>query len=230
MGSVAKRQLSAGISAENNQDRRKRLARRARRVNLSIPTELADALLAYLELLALWNSKINLTALDDPDAAIDRLILEPLLAARHVPTGASVIDIGSGGGSPAIPLKLAAPRIKLWMVESKTRKSAFLREAIRQLDLRESFVETARFEELLAMPTLHESMDVVTIRAVRVEAATLLSLQAFLRPGGELFLFRASGDGAVDYIPPPMKLEAEEPLVESLRSRLIRIQKVGIHA
>lgn len=230
MGRVAKRQLSAGIAAENNQDRRRRLARRARRVNLSIPTELADALLAYLELLALWNSKINLTALDDPDAAIDRLILEPLLAARHVPTAASVIDIGSGGGSPAIPLKLAAPRIKLWMVESKTRKSAFLREAIRQLDLRESFVETKRYEELLSSPTLHESMDVVTIRAVRVESATLLGLQAFLRPGGELFLFRASGDGAVDYIPPPMKLEAEEPLVESLRSRLIRIQKVAIHA
>jgi 16S rRNA (guanine527-N7)-methyltransferase len=230
VGSVAKRQLSAGISAENNQDRRRRLARRARRVNLSIPAELADALLAYLELLALWNSKINLTALDDPDAAIDRLILEPLLAARHVPEGASVIDIGSGGGSPAIPLKLAAPRIKLWMVESKTRKSAFLREAIRQLDLRESFVETKRYEELLTEPTLHESMDVVTIRAVRVEAATLLGLQAFLRPGGEVFLFRGSGDSGIDYIPPPMKLEAEEPLVESLRSRLFRIQKVAIHA
>lgn len=199
-------------------------------MNLSIPAELADALLAYLELLALWNSKINLTALDDPDAAIDRLILEPLLAARHVSEGASVIDIGSGGGSPAIPLKLAAPRIKLWMVESKTRKSAFLREAIRQLDLRESFVETKRYEELLTEPTLHESMDVVTIRAVRVEAATLLGLQAFLRPGGELFLFRSSGDSGIEYIPPPLKLEAEEPLVESLRSRLIRIQKVGIHA
>ena len=122
------------------------------------------------------------------------------------------------------------PRIKLWMVESKTRKSAFLREAIRQLDLRESFVETKRYEELLTLPTLHETMDFVTIRAVRVEAATLLGLQAFLKPGGELFLFRASGDGGIDYIPPPMKLEAEEPLVESTRSRLIRIQKVGIHA
>ncbi len=125
MGSVAKRQLSAGIATENNQDRRRRLTRRARRVNLSIPAELADALLAYLELLALWNTKINLTALDDPDAAIDRLILEPLLAARHLPEGASVIDIGSGGGSPAIPLKLAAPRIKLWMVESKHARARF---------------------------------------------------------------------------------------------------------
>ena len=116
------------------------------------------------------------------------------------------------------------------MVESKTRKSAFLREAIRQLDLRESFVETRRYEELLALPTLHESMDVVTIRAVRVEAATLMGLQAFLRPGGMLFLFRGSGDGGIDYIPPPLKLEAEDPLVESLRSRLVRIQKVAIHA
>jgi 16S rRNA (guanine527-N7)-methyltransferase len=230
VGSVAKRQLSAGIASENNQDRRRRLARRAKRVNLSVPAELSDALLAYLELLALWNSKINLTALDDADAAIDRLILEPLLAARHLPVNASVIDIGSGGGSPAIPLKLAAPRIKLWMVESKTRKSAFLREAIRQLDLRECFVETKRYEELLSTPTLHESMDVVTIRAVRVESATLLGLQAFLRPGGQLFLFRGSGDGGIDYIPLPLKLEAEEPLVESLRSRLVRIQKVAIHA
>jgi 16S rRNA (guanine527-N7)-methyltransferase len=230
VASVVKRQLSTGFAAENNQDRRRRLARRAKRVNLSIPDQLADAVLAYLELLALWNAKINLTSLSDPDETIDRLILEPLIAARHLPDNASVIDIGSGGGSPAIPLKLAAPRIKLWMVESKTRKSAFLREAIRQLDLRESFVETKRFEELLALPTLHESMDVVTIRAVRVESATLMGLQAFLKPGGSLYLFRASGDGGIDYIPPPLRLDADDPLVESLRSRLVRLQKVGIHA
>jgi 16S rRNA (guanine527-N7)-methyltransferase len=226
---VARRQHSLAFS-ETSQDQRRRLARRARRVNLSIPAVLSDALLAYLELLALWNQKINLTALDDPDAAIDRLILEPLLAARSVPPGASVIDIGSGGGSPAIPLKLAAPRIKLWMVESKTRKSAFLREAIRQLDLRETFVETRRYEELLTSPTLHESLDVVTIRAVKVEPAVLLGLQAFLKPGGAIYLFRGPGDAGFDYLPPPLRLESEEPLVESLRSRLVRIQKVAIPA
>jgi 16S rRNA (guanine527-N7)-methyltransferase len=226
---VARRQHSLAFS-ETSQDQRRRLARRARRVNLTIPSVLSDALLAYLELLALWNQKINLTALDDPDTAIDRLILEPLLAARSLPPSASVIDIGSGGGSPAIPLKLAAPRIKLWMVESKTRKSAFLREAIRQLDLREAFVETGRYEELLTSPTLHESMDVVTIRAVKVETGVLLGLQAFLRAGGAIYLFRGPGDTGFDYLPPPLRLESEEPLVESLRSRLVRIQKVAIPA
>lgn len=225
---MAKRQSAA--FSEPSQDQRRRLARRARRVNLSVPAVLADALLAYLELLALWNEKINLTALDDPDAAIDRLILEPLLAARHVAPGAAVIDIGSGGGSPAIPLKLAAPRIKLWMVESKTRKSAFLREAIRQLDLRETFVETTRYEQLLVSPTHHESMDLVTIRAVRAEPAMLLGIQAFLRPGGSIFLFRGQGDGDFKALPPPLRVESEETLVESMRSRLVRIQKVAIPA
>ena len=58
-----------------------------------------------------WNRKINLTALTDPDEAIDRLLLEPLVAARYLPVPGepSLMDIGSGGGSPAIPLKLATP-------------------------------------------------------------------------------------------------------------------------
>jgi 16S rRNA (guanine527-N7)-methyltransferase len=214
--------------SESSLEQKRRLLRRARRVNLSIPSDLADAVLAYLELLALWNKKINLTALDDPDAAIDRLILEPLLAARLLPSEASLIDIGSGGGSPAIPLKLAVPKLKLWMVESKTRKSAFLREAIRQLDLREAFVETSRYEELLTTPSLHESLDFVSIRAVRVDTSTLLGLQAFLKVNGEILLFRGPGEAAFDNLPPPLRLESEEPLVESLRSRLVRLKKVSI--
>lgn len=218
------------LFSESLIDTKKRLMRRARRVNLSIGSELADAVLAYLELLALWNRKINLTALDDPDAAIDRLILEPLLAARQIPGEAALIDIGSGGGSPAIPLKLAVPKLKLWMVESKTRKSAFLREAIRQLDLREAFVETKRYEELFATPALHESVDFVSIRAVRVEMATLMGLQAFLKPGGEILLFRGPGEAGFDALPPPLRFQSEEPLVESLRSRLVRLKKMPIGA
>ena len=60
--------------------------------------------MAYHELLSRWNRKINLTALDNPDEAIDRLLLEPVLAARHFPApDASVMDIGSGGGSRPFP-------------------------------------------------------------------------------------------------------------------------------
>ena len=128
-----------------------RLTRRAARVGLFLNDDLVERLATFYALLSRWNQKINLTSLSDPDEAIDRLILEPLLAARYVPPAATgFMDIGSGGGSPAIPLKLAIPHLQLTMVEAKTRKSAFLREAARQLDLGSTQVETTRVEELLA--------------------------------------------------------------------------------
>jgi 16S rRNA (guanine527-N7)-methyltransferase len=122
-----------------------RLQRRATRAGLSLPVDLLTALDAYYALLSRWNQRINLTSIGNRDEAVDRLLLEPLLAARFVASGArAFIDIGSGGGSPAIPLKLALPHLALTMVEAKTRKAAFLREAVRHLGLRETGVENAR--------------------------------------------------------------------------------------
>lgn len=207
-----------------------KLSRRARRAGVSLGAVLAARLEAYYRLLAVWNTKINLTGLtlsESSPGALDRLLIEPLVAARYVPASAArMLDIGSGGGSPAIPLALAAPHLQLLMVESKTRKSVFLREAIRVLELTGADVATARFEELLARPDLHEAHDLVTIRAVRIETRTLTVLQAFTRPGGVVFLFRASGSAdRADTVTPPLAWKATYPLLESLRSRLVVLEK-----
>jgi 16S rRNA (guanine527-N7)-methyltransferase len=204
-----------------------RLTRRATRAGLSLNDELVERLSTFYSLLARWNQKINLTALDNPDEAIDRLILEPLAAARYVPAGAMrLMDVGSGGGSPAIPLKLAIPRLGLTMVEVKARKSAFLREAVRQLEIRDADVETARIEELLAKPSLHEAFDVLSMRAVRVETRTLFTLQAFLKSNGRLFLFRGPhGPSVPAVVVPPLEWLDTYPLVESLQSRLTTLVK-----
>ena len=213
---------------------RERLRRRARRASLDLPPELAERLERYYALLAKWNAKINLTSFrletGGPDEAVDRLLIEPVVAARHVPPDATrVIDIGSGGGSPAIPFTLASPRLHLKMVESKTRKAVFLREALRELDLGRADVETSRFEELLTRPELHEGLDLLTIRAVRVEPRTLMSLQAFLRPGGQLFLFRGpAGTDVAEAVAPPLTWLATYPLVDALRSRLVVLRKTAI--
>jgi 16S rRNA (guanine527-N7)-methyltransferase len=210
-----------------------RLRRKARRAGLSISAELAEGLEAYYRLLELWNQKINLTALpltDAPDEAMDRLLIEPLLAARFLPTpDCRVLDVGSGGGSPAIPMKLAVPGIQMWMVEAKTRKCAFLREAIRQLALFDTVVETARYEELLTRPDLHEAMNVVTVRAVRVEIRVLMSLQAFARPGGQIFLFRGrTGPDVPSALTPPLAWQATHRLFDSFDNRLVIIRKVAL--
>ena len=208
-------------------DFRTRLVKRARKAGVFLPDDLAERLTQYYELLDRWNRKINLTALDNADEAIDRLLLEPIVAARQLPSpDISLMDVGSGGGSPAIPMKLCAPTIGLTMVEAKARKSAFLREAVRTLRLERTSVETARYEELLARPELHESFDVLSLRAVRVEVRTLFTLQAFVRRGGLLFLFRGPSGPDVPEVVPPLRWVTTVPLVEILQSRLTVLHKV----
>jgi 16S rRNA (guanine527-N7)-methyltransferase len=209
---------------------RARLKRRATRIGLTIPVPLVDCLESYLGLLLKWNEKINLTALSyqsNPDETIDRLLLEPLAAARVLPFSMGrLLDVGSGGGSPAIPLKLAiGDQLGLVLVESKTRKAAFLREAIRELELPNASVESARFEELLTRPDLHEAHDAASIRAVRVEARTLVGLQAFLKQGGRLLLFQSSGKAEQSTDILPFEVEARHSLVDSLSSRLLILRK-----
>jgi 16S rRNA (guanine527-N7)-methyltransferase len=140
------------------------------------------------------------------------------------------MDIGSGSGSPALPLKLALPEgLALTMVESKARKSAFLREAIRVLGVAPVVVETARYEELLSRADLHEVFDVVTLRAVRIEARTLRSVQAFLKPGGAILLFRgATGPERPETLVPPLEFMQTAPLLESNQSRLTVLVKHSV--
>jgi len=207
-----------------------RLDRRARRAGVALSPALAAKLEVYFKLLSAWNEKMNLTGLDLSEqgpAAIDRLLVEPLVAAKHVTQPITrMIDIGSGGGSPAIPLALALSSPSVVLVEAKTRKSVFLREALRALEMADAEVATSRFEELLSRPPLHEAHELLTLRAVRVEGAVLMNLQAFVKPGGELFLFRAaSGAGSPGSLMPPLSWKATFPLLESQGSRLVVLSK-----
>jgi 16S rRNA (guanine527-N7)-methyltransferase len=207
---------------------RERTRRRAKRVDVRLTDDQLTALEEYVRLLARWNRKINLTALsvaEPDDEAIDRLLMEPLVAAKYLPARPlRLIDVGSGSGSPAIPLLVTVPGLSLTMVESKTRKAVFLTEVVRALGAHAT-VETSRFEYLLSRPDLHEAADVVTVRAVRVETRTLLTLQAFLLPSGQLFWFRSADGSAEPDVPVPLRLSAMHPLTDAPRSALLVLAK-----
>lgn len=207
-----------------------KLEERASQAGLFVSTELSSHLETYYRLLKTWNQKINLTAFnlsELSDHAFDRLLIEPLVAARHTSNDfKNLLDIGSGNGSPAIPLKLAIPQLSLLMVESKTRKSVFLKEATRMLELSSAEVITNRYEELLKRSEFHETWDLMTIRAIHLEKKSLIDLQAFLRPGGLLFLFLNSRSvSLLKNAPPPLIWKATYPLVQDLHSHLVVLQK-----
>jgi 16S rRNA G527 N7-methylase RsmG len=112
------------------------------------------------------------------------------------------------------------------MVESKTRKSVFLKEALRALEMRDADVATARFEELLDRRPLIGAHDILTVRAVRVDTKDLAALEGFVRLGGQLMLFRRNTDVRVA-APPGLALTGTHALVEALQSQLVVFTKLN---
>ena len=189
------------------------------------PEQLATAE-SYIGLLTKWNDTVNLTSLPlrpPTDEAIDRLLVEPFLAAQSIePPRELLLDVGSGSGSPAIPLKIARPTLRLLMVESKARKSAFLREAIRELDLGDAEVVTDRLEQLALEPRFKKAASWISIRAVRADLELWHSLSALLKPGGQVLWFRsaAANESGDQSFPAPFELQAIRPLIAAQRSEL----------
>jgi 16S rRNA (guanine527-N7)-methyltransferase len=198
-----------------------RIETRARELGLSVSSGMIGQLENYWELLAKWNRRVNLTALPldgFPAHSVDRLLIEPLVAASSLAvlnSPATWFDFGSGGGSPAIPMKTARPKTVLLMVESRSRKCAFLREVLQALALHDATVFCGRVEEL--PDTYTHSADLITLRAVKVTQQIAFKTSWALKPGGTLGLF---GTEAVPWIPSsPLTYERSIPLT-SAQARL----------
>jgi len=206
-----------------------RIEQRVALAGARVSPEQAARLAAYLDVLRKWNQKSNLTAfeLNPPsEAAIDRLIVEPVVASnRLLPADRLLIDIGSGGGSPAIPLRLMATQLRVVLVEARTRKSAFLREVVRQLGLEGTTVENCRFEELAGRSELQGKADVVTMRAVRIGSEFWVNTRNVLRQGGRLLLFGTAEDMERLSLPPDIERLFSDPLLTSNRSHLVGLQR-----
>lgn len=170
-----------------------RLLAVAAKAEIGVSPSIVEPLGAYFELLSRWNAKINLTALPltpPSDEAFERLLIEPLAAAAYVSdVPQNWFDIGSGGGSPAIPLKLVRPALALHMVESTGKKAAFLREAIRELRLIGAFVFGDRIEDLAARPDLRQSAMLITMRAVKPDQEIFKASRRLIADPGQLLIF-----------------------------------------
>ena len=168
----------------------------ARQLRALVSEEQFSKLRTYVELLQVWNAKINLTGfslVEDLEEALDRLILEPVSAAALLPESIqSVVDVGSGGGSPALPLAIAAPGLSLTLVESSTRKCVFLREAVRATGLASTRVIAERIEAVTGASN-HQTFDAATVRAVRLDTELIGHVSALVRPGGFLIYFDQAG-------------------------------------
>ncbi|HVJ92869.1 MAG TPA: 16S rRNA (guanine(527)-N(7))-methyltransferase RsmG [Labilithrix sp.] len=158
-------------------------------LGVSLDAVAVGKLASFLALLIAMNEQLNLTAITDPDAAWSRHALDALSLVPHlvdVPAGARVLDVGSGGGVPGIPLAITRPDLHVTLLDSTEKKIAFLRAAAAKLELTNVDAIAGRAEDV----TLGPEFDVVTARAV-AKLATLVPWTApFAKDGGRLLLIK----------------------------------------
>lgn len=144
----------------------------------------------YLELLLHWNRRINLTGIRDPKTIVRRLFAESLCIAQAVELRGWLVDVGSGAGFPGLALKLAAPDLRVTLIEVRQKKCAFLKEVARQCGFAGVEVVAERFQEWAAR--VAAKADLITTRAVNVDAALLQAFKKLLAPRGRAVFLTSS--------------------------------------
>jgi len=161
----------------------------AHALGVALTVEQSNSILMYIAELKKWNRKINLTAITDDREMVIKHILDSLSYGMGFAStvGLKLLDIGSGAGFPAIPLKLTRPEITVTMVESTKKKASFLRHIIRMLKLSGVNVVDKRTEDIT---DLFMTFDVVTARAFADMNTALDAGTPFLKRGGLIVLSR----------------------------------------
>jgi 16S rRNA (guanine527-N7)-methyltransferase len=160
---------------------------------LDLSSTQTDQTLAYLHLLLIWNQKINLTAIRDPEECVTRHFGESLFLAGHAQLRGELLDIGSGAGFPGLALKIVFPGISVTLLEPVAKKRAFLKEAARACGFRQVDVRAERLEDFGHAPP---AFDFATMRAVgNLEALIPLAARC-LKPNGNLLLWLTTDQAA----------------------------------
>jgi len=164
----------------------------AAELGIALSAEQVASIFMYLTELKKWNQKINLTAIRDERDILIKHILDSLsyLIAISPSPGLMLLDMGSGAGFPAIPIKLIRPDIDVTMVESVKKKASFLRHIVRTLKLTGIEVQDKRTQDI--PDSFRNAYDVVTARAFADINMAIISGQPFLKHGGIMVLSRGS--------------------------------------
>ena len=163
------------------------LAKGAADIGIALDAAHLERFERYFHEIAEWNSRVNLTSVTQWESVQTTHFLDSLTVSLAVPfagmLSGRLLDVGSGAGFPGVPLKVAFPHLQVTLIESRGRKTAFLRHLGEVLDV-DLDVRTGRAESLAHRPDLRERFDVVTSRAVGSLSVLAELCLPFCRIGG----------------------------------------------
>lgn len=159
------------------------------RFGMSLSASQAERFRIYLDELWQWSRKTNLTGISSREGIVVDLFLESIIPGPFLPEKGKVLDMGTGGGFPGIPLKICRPNLSVVLVESKQKKVNFLKHVIRLLGLRDIEVFHTRIEKTKSR-IIPPAYQVVTARAMASLEKTLELGAPYLVEAGLLVSFQ----------------------------------------
>jgi len=161
-----------------------------RELGLTIGAGQAEQFMRYLAHLMEWNKTINLTAIIDPKKIIIKHFVDSLaaLVATSFPQNGVVLDVGSGGGFPGLPLKIVRSDMRLVLIEPVRKKCSFLNSVIGLLKLQDVSTFDGTIEQYAKRPIRH-AIDMVVVRALKYEEIRK-HIPALLTSKGKVVLYR----------------------------------------
>ncbi len=156
---------------------------------LNLSNEIIDKFARYYEIICDFNSHTNITRITSKEDFWNKHIIDSLLPFEdEIEDGYRIVDVGSGAGFPGIPLGMKYPNIEVTLVESNSKKVAFLNSVITDLELNNIKVLNIRAEEITK--DIRETFDIATARAVAQTNVLVELLAPYIKTNGRLFLLK----------------------------------------
>lgn len=158
----------------------------SQQMGVALQTQQAECLLAYMTLLEKWNRVHNLTAVREPEKMVTHHLLDSLSVVPYLIQEFRVLDVGSGGGLPGIPLAIVQPEVRVTLLDSNHKKTSFLQQAMIELALNNVDVVTARVEQYAPKGQYTG----IICRAFAEMAEVIRLTQTLLAPAGRWYMMK----------------------------------------
>lgn len=161
---------------------------------IALSAEAERAFDRYLASFLEYNAHTNLSAIRDAEGVVLKHFADSAVLSRFEPLSGRLLDIGTGGGFPGIPLRILFPELDVTLLDSVSKKTKACDHFVRELGLSGVSVVWGRAEEVSRRPNLHASFDAVVSRATAYLPQILEWAIPFVKTGGRIFLYKTPSE------------------------------------
>ena len=209
---------------------KQRLAAGAAELGVRLDESQVDLLWRYAAMLRERNEHVNLTSIVSPEGILNLHMLDSLTIAAHLGDARAIIDVGTGGGFPGIPLAVAFPDRQFTLIDGTQKKIRFVSEAIAALDIRNATAIAARAESVPAVDERQPQFDLVVARAVATLAELVHNAGDLVAPQGRLLAMKGRlPEEEISAVPRGWRAEVTRLRVPGLDAErhLVSLSRVG---